>query len=238
MLFTLYVSVLRIEPPVDLFVRLLTDTVCARPGLRTLYDSVLALKAEGAVHSVVMCTAARDSLGWVSFLRVVLERWYGRQVYDHVIEGNMIQAWHDERGSRVTDPVTGCFVKDMHQVRAVAGVPPHAPVVALDDHPENIVNGDAIGIHPYYVAVNLVEVARLFVAQWDHTLEATYGRSMQASWSLYRTNPGRFTIAHLDRVLEEGAVEVQGLVRRHLGGAAAGPGPASAASTPVLQQMA
>jgi hypothetical protein len=110
--------------------------------------------------------------------------------------------------------------------------------VALDDHPENIVNGDAIGIHPYYVAVNLVEVARLFVAQWDHTLEATYGRSMQASWSLYRTNPGRFTIAHLDRVLEEGAVEVQGLVRRHLGGAAAGPGPASAASTPVLQQMA
>ncbi len=34
-----------------------------------------------------MCTAARDSLGWVTFLRTVLEKWYGRQVYDGVVEG-------------------------------------------------------------------------------------------------------------------------------------------------------
>ena len=87
MLFTLYVQVLKMEPPVDLFVRLLTDTVCARPGLRTLYDNVLALKEQGLVHSIFMCTAARDSLGWVSFLKVVLEKWYGRKVYDNVVEG-------------------------------------------------------------------------------------------------------------------------------------------------------
>jgi hypothetical protein len=31
----------------------------------------------------------------------------------------------------------------------------------------------AIHIHPYYVAVNLVEVARVFVAEWDHKLEQT-----------------------------------------------------------------
>ena len=87
MLFTLYVQVLKVEPPVDLFVRLLTDTVCARPGLRTLYDNVLALKAQGLVHSIFMCTAARDSLGWVSFLKIVLEKWYGRKIYDNVVEG-------------------------------------------------------------------------------------------------------------------------------------------------------
>ena len=34
-----------------------------------------------------MCTAARDSLGWVSFLKVVLEKWYGRKIYDNVVEG-------------------------------------------------------------------------------------------------------------------------------------------------------
>ena len=50
MLYTLYVQVLKVEPPVDLFVRLLTDTVCARPGLRTLYDNVLALKEQGLVR--------------------------------------------------------------------------------------------------------------------------------------------------------------------------------------------
>ena len=92
MLFTLYVQVLKMEPPVDLFVRLLTDTVCARPGLRTLYDNVLALKEQGLVHSIFMCTAARDSLGWVSFLKVVLEKWYGRKVYDNVVEGTEF-AW-------------------------------------------------------------------------------------------------------------------------------------------------
>ena len=39
------------------------------------------------VHSIFMCTAARDSLGWVSFLKVVLEKWYGRKIYDNVVEG-------------------------------------------------------------------------------------------------------------------------------------------------------
>lgn len=45
MLYTLHVNFLHTDPPVDMFVKLLTDTLCARPGLRTLYDSVLALKA-------------------------------------------------------------------------------------------------------------------------------------------------------------------------------------------------
>jgi len=213
MLFTLYVQVLKVEPPVDLFVRLLTDTVCARPGLRTLYDNVLSLKESGLVHSVFMCTAARDSLGWVSFLRVVLERWYGKRVYDHVVEGTMIQDWHAERGTSVSDPANGCYVKDMHQIRTIANVPAHTPVIALDDHPENIVNGHAIHIHPYYVAVNLVEVARVFVAEWNHVLEGTYGRTMQQNWMLYRSDPGRFTIAWQDKVMEAGAAKVVDVVK-------------------------
>ena len=53
----------------------------------------------------------------------------------------MIQEWHASRGTSVSDPSNGCYVKDMHQIRAIANVPLHTPVVALDDHPENIVNG-------------------------------------------------------------------------------------------------
>jgi hypothetical protein len=53
----------------------------------------------------------------------------------------MIQQWHAAKGTALSDPANGCYVKDMHQVRELVNVPPHVPVVALDDHPENIVNG-------------------------------------------------------------------------------------------------
>lgn len=216
MLFTLYVQVLKTPPPVDLFVRLLTDTVCARPGLKVLYDTVLGLKSTGHVHSIYMCTAARDSLGWVSFLKTVLERWYGRQVYDGVVEGNMIQEWHGSRGTPVSDPANGCYVKDMNQIRALANVPLDSHVIMLDDHPENIRNGHAIHVHPYFVAVNLVEVARVFVTEWNHALEATYGRTMQANWMNYRVDPSRFTVAWKDTVMESGAASVSNLVSQLL----------------------
>ena len=71
----------------------------------------------------------------------------------------------------------------------------------------------AIHIHPYYVAVNLVEVARVFVAEWDHVLESTYGRTMQQNWSLYRADPSRFTVAWQDNIMELGAMRLVGLVR-------------------------
>jgi hypothetical protein len=71
----------------------------------------------------------------------------------------------------------------------------------------------AIHIHPYYVAVNLVEVARVFVAEWDHSLEGTYGRTMQQNWMLYRADPSRFTVAWQDKVMEQGAARLLVLVR-------------------------
>lgn len=90
MLYTVFTHVLHQEPSVDLFARLLNDTGCVRPGLRELYDSVLEMKDDGVVCGVYMCTAARDTVGWVSFLRRVLECWYGRPIYDGVIEGEAL----------------------------------------------------------------------------------------------------------------------------------------------------
>jgi hypothetical protein len=87
LLYAVYIQVLRVDPPKELFAKLLTDTLCARPGLRQLYDTLLRLKASGHVHSIVMCTAARNTNGWVVFLRDVLEHWYGARIYDVVIDG-------------------------------------------------------------------------------------------------------------------------------------------------------
>jgi hypothetical protein len=74
----------------------------------------------------------------------------------------------------------------------------------------------AIHIHPYYVAVNLVEVARVFVGEWNHALEATYGRTMQQNWMNYRVDPSRFTVAWKDTVMEAGAASVSSLVTKLL----------------------
>lgn len=141
MLYTVFTHVLHQEPPVELFARLLNDTGCVRPGLRDLYTSVLEMKAEGSVCGVYMCTAARDTVGWVTFLRRVLEMWYGRAVYDGVIEGNMIHEWHTANGTAPTDTYGSVF-KNMHQVRQFAGVHPDTPVIAVDDRPDNILHGE------------------------------------------------------------------------------------------------
>ena len=79
------------------------------------------------------------------------------------------------------DPETGCYIKDMNQIRAVAGVDVDTPVIALDDRPDNILNGEAIDVVPYFVAVNLVEVARQFVYEWNQELEATTPNSPATS---------------------------------------------------------
>lgn len=71
----------------------------------------------------------------------------------------------------------------------------------------------AIAIHPYYVAVNLVAVARRFVPQWNDLLETIHGRAMQATWFQFLSTPERFTVAHLDQVLVVGAAKVEGRIR-------------------------
>ena len=46
-----------------------------------------------------MCVCA----GWVSFLREVLEAWYGSPIYDGLIEGNMIAKHNEAHGIPQTD---------------------------------------------------------------------------------------------------------------------------------------
>ena len=140
MLYTYYKHVLGKEAPIAKFVSIAEVTVCIRPGLRAFYDSVLALKRSGLVHSIVMCTAAPNTVGWVSFLRELLETWYGASVYDHVIDGTMIRGWHAALGSRDCDD-RGISIKDMNQIRAIVRVPDTTPVLMFDDNPANVLFG-------------------------------------------------------------------------------------------------
>ncbi len=66
-----------------------------------------------------MCTAASDSQGWVTFLREVVEEWYGARIYDHVIAQETIDAWHAWCGTRHDCPKSGSRIKDMDMVRMV-----------------------------------------------------------------------------------------------------------------------
>jgi hypothetical protein len=75
----------------------------------------------------------------------------------------------------------------------------------------------AVAIHPYFVAVNLVAVGRLFISQWTAHVESRYGRGLQESWLTYQMTPSRFTNAAMDKVLFDSAEVVLRRVQEHHG---------------------
>jgi hypothetical protein len=178
---------------------ILEATRCVRPGLRELYDMLLAQKAAGRISGVFMCTAASDAAGWVSFLRSVLEAWYGAPIYDGVVDCMQLDAWNAARGLRRVgySPV----YKDMHLIRKLAGVPPDARVIAVDDRPQYIVNGEAVGVTPYTVAVNLLEVVQRWVPHMYAVAIKKYLGCLQASWAEWLVRPSLFTDVDKDTAL-------------------------------------
>ena len=183
-----------LRPSPAFFAEMAKVTMCARPGLREFFDAVLELKRGGHICAVVMCTAASNWSGWVTFLKSVLETLYGQPVYDHVIAMEGIRDWHVKRGTQAVDPATGTVVKDMHMVREVVGVDMDAHVVAVDDLPFNIRNGAAIAAPPYRVAVNLVELARTYLDRWWTAAdEAVYKEAFMVSWRRFERDPGFFS---------------------------------------------
>lgn len=217
-LYTFYREHLRTDPPVELFVQLLDKLGCVRPHLAALYDLLAEARADGRVRAVVMCTAARNVTGWVTFLAHVLEAWYCEPVYDYVMDGDLMTVMHQEQGTLPFRTSGGGMVKDMNHVRQVVGVPPECPVVILDDRPENVVNGSAVPVPPYHVAVNLVAVLELYEPAWrfvSSDLRVAMADVMQQSWRLYQEEqmreqawcgPGPFPCMFSDGLADRGLV--------------------------------
>ena len=138
-----------------------------RPGLRQLYEYIVTARLSGWRMHVVMCTAASDASGWVSFLRKALETWFGDDVYDHVVDGQMMTAWHKQCGTASVVTGRGWLVKDMNFVRMVCGVPCSTPVIMIDDRPGAVMNGTlVVGVPPYKKSFCVSDAMAKHVCWW------------------------------------------------------------------------
>jgi hypothetical protein len=122
-------------------------------------------------------------------------------IYDGVITQENIKQWHIDRASISKDSIN--FVKDMHMIRKIAGASLDTPVIMIDDRPENIRNGHTIGVTQYKVAVNLIEVAKIYIPEWTEHMELRYKHTFQENWSNYEKFPGMFTVAWMDKDIHE-----------------------------------
>jgi hypothetical protein len=161
-----------------LFARMMADALVIRPGVAELFETVMQLRHQGYVHSVVMCTAASNRTGWVSFLRQSLETWFATRrsavtscaplpalVYDHVITGDEMEDWLLKRGLPSVH-AHGCMIKDMDMVRETCGVGSDVPVVMIDDRPGGIVHGVTIPVPPFEVGVDVDSIAKRCLPDW------------------------------------------------------------------------
>ena len=167
-------------PPVEWFVARMEEYGCVRPGLRQLYEYIVTARLSGWRLHVVMCTAASNTSGWVCFLRKALETWFGDDVYDHVVDGQMMTAWHSQCGTPAVVPGRGWLVKDMNFVRMVCGVPCSTPVIMIDDRPGAVVNGTlVVGVAPYRKSFCVSDVMAKHASWWRPDIESGLGHHLR-----------------------------------------------------------
>ena len=195
------------EPDINLFVDIMVSTVCVRPYVKEFFENLLELKKKNIIHKIFMFTAASNSTGWVSFLSKVLEKWIGEKLYDGIIYGELIEDWHLFNSSDVCNNVG--YVKNMNMIREIIDFEyeiksEEYDVIAIDDRPENIINGIAIKVTPYTIAINILEVMRLYLPDKSEYLMAKYEKCINQSWEKYMRNPHIYTKVHLDRDIFNG----------------------------------
>lgn len=201
LLYNMLQSEFKKEPDINLFTQIMLTTGCVRPYVKDFFEMLLELKKKNIIYKIFMFTAASNSIGWVSFLSKILENWLGQKLYDGIIHQEMIEEWHLFNKSPVTNN-TG-YIKNMNMIREIIDFYDEVDsrefhIIAIDDRPNNIINGIAIGVSPFKVAINLFEVIRLFVPENFNYLVEKYDKTINKAWENYMTNPTVFTNASLD----------------------------------------
>ena len=189
------------EPSVELFANIMVKTGCIRPYVKNFFDKLLDLKKKGIVYKIFMFTAASNSIGWVFFLSKILESWIGQSFYDGIIYKEMIEEWHIFNKSDISNNLG--YIKNMNMIRELIDMydgidSTNYHIVAIDDRPGNIVNGIAIGVSPFRIAINLFEVLRFYVPDNFVYLFSKYEKAINESWENYMKNPYMFTNTSLD----------------------------------------
>ena len=189
------------EPDIELFVDIMVKTCCIRPYVKDFFDKLVELKKKGVIYKIFMFTAASNSNGWVSYLCKILEKWYGQSFYDGIIYKEMIEEWHKFNNSDCFNDLG--YIKNMNMIRELIdfkdGIDSqNFHFIAIDDRPANIINGIAIGVSAFKVAVNIIEVLRLYLPDKFDYLMSKYSKSINYSWENYLKNPHAFTNASRD----------------------------------------
>ena len=188
------------EPDVEMFVDIMVKTACVRPYVKNFFEKLIELKKKGLVYKIFMFTAASNSTGWVVFLSKILERWIGQSLYDGIIFQEMIKYWHILNKSTISNNIG--YIKNMNMIRELIDTydtdSKNVHIVAIDDRPGNIINGIAIGVSAFRVAINLFEVLKIFLPNKVDYLMSKYYKNINEIWENYLKNPFIFTNVNLD----------------------------------------
>ena len=190
LLYSIYEYEYKKQPSTDLFVQIIKNTLCIRQGVDLLYKQMLHLKKMQQCSKIYMFTAASNSNGWVTFLASVLEKWYGEKIYDEIIYREMIDEYHYKHNTKCMSS-TG-YIKNLNMIREMES--DHScKIIAIDDRPENILNGISIGVSPFKIAINLSLVIKIFMRDEAELLISKYEKMMCGYWEQYLLNPLSYT---------------------------------------------
>lgn len=196
-------------PDVDYFVKLMEESVCIRPYMRNFYDKLMMLKEDDKIHGIFMCTACTNQSGWVDFLKLIIEKWYGKKIYDVVVHLEKIQEYHTEKKSPWKNNIG--IIKDMQLFVDTHLCDPLGTFIVFDDCP-NIFNHSKLYTVPKYkIALNLVEVIRLQFPEFYPKCNLHYS-ILGESWRKYIVNPSYFTNAETDDIFLRLCDELDGVI--------------------------
>jgi hypothetical protein len=177
---------------------------CLRNNIKDFYDNIINLKKIGLISYVVMCTAASDATGWVTYLRNLIEEWYGSKIYDYIIDGDKMKDWCISQNLKFEDWTSGSRYKDMNYIRHITHSTKDTPVIIVDDRPENVLNGFPINITPYRVALNAKGIADIYIDGWkimNDMLKLSYTPLLLQSWNDFIKFPFKYTVREKDTEL-------------------------------------
>lgn len=189
------------KPDILTFIDIMTKTGCIRPFVKDFFERIIDLKKKNIVSKVIMCTAASNSEGWVTYLAELLNYWIDYPLYDEIIYRERMDIWHDIKDTDKYNSIG--YIKNMDMIKHIIDNKYKCnhkdfEIIAIDDRPSNILNGKTIGIKPYIVAINIYNVLQMYTPSQFDILLTKYEKIINESWEKYLKNPLKYTNAFED----------------------------------------
>jgi hypothetical protein len=194
MLYSMFKIETKNDPNISMFVDIMEKTNCIRPYVKNLFEKIIKLKKNNIVYKIIMCTAASNANGWVTFLSKMLEHWFGEKIYDAIIHGELIKEWHINKKTPFSN--NNGYIKNMEMITELflhSDCEKSYKIIVIDDRPSNIIGGIVIPVSPFRVAINIVEILRLYLPHNFEYLNSKYNNYFVISWKDYKKNSYSYT---------------------------------------------